>query len=369
MNQDTPAAPALRLHLTNVAGAGATQLLLSLLPAFERHENIRIAEIYLPGRGRMADYPALPGTVRPRPYRRFLPNALSRLLECTVLARRFDGEVPLLVLGDLPLRCHAQQTVFVQTPHLARPGRFCWSRDGIRFAVSRLVFRLNARYADAFIVQTSVMRDLLMASYPDIADRVHVIAQPVPSWLLASPARRSGRRMLPGDRLRLIYPAALYPHKNHRLLANLTHDRALSLPIERLRLTIPPVSHPAADITWIDCVGFLSAPEMIAAYNEADAVLFLSTAESYGFPLVEAMFLGLPIVCPDLPYARTLCAEGAIYFDPSSIDSLAEAIGLLQKRLVAGWWPDWSAQLAGIPENWASVASQMINVALVAQAN
>ena len=35
-----------------------------------------------------------------------------------------------------------------------------------------------------------------------------------------------------------------------------------------------------------------------------DALLFLSTDESYGFPLIEAMFVGLPIICPDLPYAR-----------------------------------------------------------------
>ena len=32
-------------------------------------------------------------------YRRRLPNALSRMLECTWLAGRFDGDSPLLVLG------------------------------------------------------------------------------------------------------------------------------------------------------------------------------------------------------------------------------------------------------------------------------
>ena len=110
-------------------------------------------------------------------------------------------------------------------------------------------------------------------------------------------------------------------------------------------------------------MGFLSAPEMIQAYGEVDGLLFFSTDESYGFPLVEAMFMGLPIVCPDLPYAHALCSDGAIYFDPLSIDSLRNAIETLHTRLSAGWWPDWATQLSAIPKDWDVVADAMIAVA------
>ena len=41
----------LRLHLTNVAGVGASQLLLSLLPAFDRSKSVHVSNIYLPDRG------------------------------------------------------------------------------------------------------------------------------------------------------------------------------------------------------------------------------------------------------------------------------------------------------------------------------
>ena len=102
---------------------------------------------------------------------------------------------------------------------------------------------------------------------------------------------------------------------------------------------------------------------MIQAYCEVDGLLFLSTDESYGFPLVEAMFMGLPIVCPDLPYAHALCADGAIYFDPLSIDSLRNAVEILHVRLSDGWWPDWTAQLSAIPKDWNVVAHALIAVA------
>jgi glycosyltransferase involved in cell wall biosynthesis len=352
--------PPLRLHLTNVAGAGATQLLLSLLPALERNADVQITEIHLPDRGLLANYQKSPDSGLSKRYRRWLPNALSRILECLVFARSFDGDTPLLVLGDLPLRCTASQTVFVQTSHLLSSKKFQWSLGGLKFAISRQVFRLNASYAEKFIVQTSVMREALAASYPSIANKIHVIAQPVPSWLLESEPRRSDTS---SANLRLIYPAAGYPHKNHRLLANIKPELNSTWPIESLKITLPVENHPASHVPWIQCVGFLSAPEMVQAYGEVDGLLFLSTDESYGFPLVEAMFMGLPIVCPDLPYAHALCSDRAIYFDPRSIDSLHVAIETLKARLLSGWWPDWTEQLSAIPKDWNVVADAMIAVA------
>ena len=48
--------PPVRLHLTNVAGAGASQLLQSLLPALERDPGVVVERIELPDRGKLADY-------------------------------------------------------------------------------------------------------------------------------------------------------------------------------------------------------------------------------------------------------------------------------------------------------------------------
>lgn len=68
------------------------------------------------------------------------------------------------------------------------------------------------------------------------------------------------------------------------------------------------------------------------------------------------MWIGLPIICPHLPYARTLCKEQAIYFDPYNVASLHEAIAELNKRRDSGWWPDWSTNLKKIPRDWNEVS-------------
>ena len=98
-------------------------------------------------------------------------------------------------------------------------------------------------------------------------------------------------------------------------------------------------------------------------FDRRKYINFLSLAESFGFPLVEAMWIGLPIICPDLPYARTLCGEQAIYFDPNNVDSLHVAIGQLTKRRNLGWWPDWSINLKKIPRDWEKVADAMLLLA------
>jgi glycosyltransferase involved in cell wall biosynthesis len=107
---------------------------------------------------------------------------------------------------------------------------------------------------------------------------------------------------------------------------------------------------------------------MVQAYSETDALVYLSAAESYGLPLVEAMHVGLPIVAPDLPYARAVCGGEAIYFAADRIGSLRQALELLQRRLADGWWPDWSDRLAHIPSSWSAVAHAFVRSAKTATA-
>lgn len=349
-----------RVHLTNVAGAGASQLLQSLLPALEQVPTCSITHIFLPDRGKLMVYRSNNSSTITEIYHRRLNNALSRMLECTLLAGRFDDDSPLLVLGDLPLRCRGPQTVFVQTPNILRPARMSLTYNGIKYSISRLLFRLGMHRVRAFIVQTDVMRVELERSYPGVVGRVHVISQPVPTWLLKSGVRRQARLRRSGQALDLIYPAAGYPHKNHALLSRL--DPSDVWPVEQLVLTLDPYAHPAKELSWVQCRGFLSPQAIITAYSQVDGLLFLSKSESYGFPLVEAMFVGLPIICPDLPYAHTLCGDMAIYFDPDQPNSLRHAVLTLKSRLDEGWWPDWRDRLVSLPSDWNEVAQRMLKI-------
>ena len=361
MQQDNQNRISVRLHVTNVNGLGAASLLQSLLPFWVAHRKYSLKEVYLPSSSELSNIAQFHYKTKLTHYKRYLPKSISRFFECTLFGRTFDGDTPLLVFGDMPIKCKAKQTVFVQTVLLVRGSSTGRQLGAVKYWIMRWLFRRNMMYASSFIVQTEEMKSSLIDSYPEIKGRIHTIAQPAPSWLIASKLNRTNYLKSTELGLRLFYPATYYPHKNHRILGKISQSE--NWPISELILTIPASSNPNPSAPWIQCVDKLRPAAVVEVYRTVDALLFLSLAESFGFPLVEAMWIGLPIICPDLPYARTLCGEQAIYFDPNNVDSLHVAIGQLTKRRNLGWWPDWSINLKKIPRDWEKVADAMLLLA------
>src|SRR5207244_9471275 len=76
-------------------------------------------------------------------------------------------------------------------------------------------------------------------------------------------------------------------------------------------------------------------------YQNADIFVSPSLVESFGYPLVEAMAHGLPVVAADTEVNREICAEAALYFTPRSPEDLTRAVGqqagdaALRARLIA----------------------------------
>ena len=351
----------IRLHMTNVVGLGAVRLLQSLLPSMINERSYKIKEVYVPANDEFSNCVKFDKDTAIISYKRYLPNSISRLLECTLFGKKFSGTTPLLVFGDIPIRCKAKQTVFVQTPLLVKTICVKQDFDTFKYRVSRWLFRRNMRYAADFIVQTEKMKTDLIDNYPEIKNRIHVIAQPAPEWLIKAEIERTDFHSKSTGDMRLFYPAAFYPHKNHRILSKIKDSS--TWPISELILTVSQNLNPNKSIPWIHCVGKLEPDGMINIYRKTDVLLFLSLAESFGFPLVEAMWIGLPIICPDLPYAKKLCGDQAIYFNPEDVNSLRDAVNNLKKRLSHGWQPDWSISLKKIPHSWNEVASAILQLA------
>lgn len=61
-------------------------------------------------------------------------------------------------------------------------------------------------------------------------------------------------------------------------------------------------------------------------YSGASLFVFPSYLETFGHPLLEAMACEVPIACSDIPVFREIASDAAIYFDPFSVNDMAEAI-------------------------------------------
>jgi glycosyltransferase involved in cell wall biosynthesis len=148
----------------------------------------------------------------------------------------------------------------------------------------------------------------------------------------------------------LFYPAAMWPHKNHvqlfRALAVLRRKDSFE---GSLVLTGNVFDRQAEirslleELGLTDAVRFLEyipTDDMPAIYGLAALLVFPSLFEGFGIPLVEAMSIGLPIVCSDRTSIPEVAGDAALYFNPDDPEDMAKKIGLvledetLRNRLV-----------------------------------
>jgi alpha-1,3-rhamnosyl/mannosyltransferase len=87
-------------------------------------------------------------------------------------------------------------------------------------------------------------------------------------------------------------------------------------------------------------LGFVSDEVLTVLYSHASALVFPSLFEGFGIPIIEAQAISLPVICSDIPVFREVGGEGAVYVDPNSPRSIANAVMTvvdsadLQQRLV-----------------------------------
>jgi len=70
----------------------------------------------------------------------------------------------------------------------------------------------------------------------------------------------------------------------------------------------------------------LSDKEIADKYVEADIVLFPSTFEGFGLPIVEGQKAGRPVITSDLDPMREVAGDGACLVDPFSVSSIRQGV-------------------------------------------
>jgi glycosyltransferase involved in cell wall biosynthesis len=66
----------------------------------------------------------------------------------------------------------------------------------------------------------------------------------------------------------------------------------------------------------------ISEPELIALYHACDIVVYVSTAEGFGMPILEAQAVGRPVLTADIEPMRSVAGGGACLVDPHSVRSI-----------------------------------------------
>jgi glycosyltransferase involved in cell wall biosynthesis len=84
------------------------------------------------------------------------------------------------------------------------------------------------------------------------------------------------------------------------------------------------------DASHVTELGYVSDEALAALYGRALCLVYPSFYEGFGLPPLEAMTFGTPVVVSNSSSLPEVCAEAALYCDPSDPQTLADAIRTLQ---------------------------------------
>jgi glycosyltransferase involved in cell wall biosynthesis len=84
----------------------------------------------------------------------------------------------------------------------------------------------------------------------------------------------------------------------------------------------------------------ISDEELVALYIESDILIFASTYEGFGLPIIEAQAVGRPVIASDAASLPEIAGEGAEFVKPEDHRSIRDAVerllsdAALRERLV-----------------------------------
>lgn len=215
----------------------------------------------------------------------------------------------------------------------------------------RLMLEIGAR-ADRIIAVSQASRaDILnnLKITPERQGDVRVIYNGVSSSF-RPPADKAVKDDSPARTRALLYVGRADPYKNLTVLieALALSKNKLPFPIHLNIIGPPDPRYPEAgrmvkemglmnDVSWI---GYQQSEALVQAYQSADAVILPSRYEGFGFPVVEAMACGTPVLCSDIPVLREIGGQAAHYVALGSAPALAQGIetlltdGTLRQRMI-----------------------------------
>jgi len=76
----------------------------------------------------------------------------------------------------------------------------------------------------------------------------------------------------------------------------------------------------------VHMIGFVDEEDLPTLYSGAVCVAFPSLYEGFGFPVLEGMACGTPVITSNVSSLPEVAGDAALMVDPYSIDAIADAI-------------------------------------------
>ncbi|MCC5921019.1 MAG: glycosyltransferase family 4 protein [Cyclobacteriaceae bacterium] len=254
---------------------------------------------------------------------------------CTSGPSYYHSQCPQLMGFNLPLYIYPESP-YIQAWSFVKKMKW-WLKKQVHFYLFR-------RDATAFLAQTEDVNQRVRKAFN--TEKVHTVTNTHNGFFDQAFEASKLLEKKENGVFRLLSISAFYPHKNldliPKVLAELDRiglvnvEFVLTLQLEIFKKYFPE------DCRLIN-VGPVAPKDCPALYAACDALFLPTLAECFSASYPEAMKMQKPIVTTDLGFARSICGEAALYFEPKNAASAAQEIqklisdqGLQQDLIAAG---------------------------------
>ena len=222
--------------------------------------------------------------------------------------------------------------------------------------IYKQIIRYSLRKDTLLVAQTETMKNAIIQQFKWDKSKIKVIR---PS-LEEIKVEKVNKINFNDNKFHIFYPASTVLYKNHEIII-----RALQYLKEKDRdvynnllvhFTFKPEG--ARNLELVNLINKLGVNEAIklegqlpykrvlSFYKSCDLMVFPSYIESYGLPLREAAFFGLPILASDLPFSREVLKDysGGKFLDYTNSQVWAETIKEFYKKKVK--FPSYREQVS-----------------------
>lgn len=313
-----------------------------------------------------------------------IPNADRKLIRPgpanfrqTILREAFSKPVPNILWHNLALPGRSRREGY-DLVHVPSYRRLPWAKaKGTRIVATvhdLATLHLHNKYDAArmffnrHLVPTLIRRadHVIAVSHFTASDLVNLIGYPAEKiTVIYSGIHRQSYRQIPAaecrERLRTKYsleaPFIVYvsrvehPAKNHLRLIQAFEQLKERRPSD-LKLVLAGADWNGAEVVRdyaarsrvardLQFTGFMPLEDIPYFYSGCEVMAYPSLFEGFGFPIVEAMACGAPVICSNTSSMKEIASDLAPTFDPDSVD---EITACLEAALDRGRTPEQVAR-------------------------
>lgn len=261
------------------------------------------------------------------------------------IEKKFSPDVVLSIFGPTYWRPKSLHVCGFANPWTYTSNKYAWKTLSYFEKIKEICiiflkrFELQREKVNTYICETKHMSDVIQTKFPNKSTFVvgNNCGQPFYNKI----QKNTDSPVIPekgNDEYRIVTLSQYYPHKNLDLIPYVALAIKKQYPLLNFKFYLPLDVHSKG---WekidriakkmnvgdtIQTVGTVSPEDAPHFYKNADLMFLPSVLECFSANYPESMTSGVPIVTTNLPFAKTVCEDAALYFEPMNAKDAASKI-------------------------------------------